>query len=207
MSAPTLYRILVPPQELVVNLVDSLAWPVTVVTLVLILRRQIGTLVSGSLRGRLIKKMRAGPVEVEWETAMAEAVDSLDTLVDPEVDGGGFQHAGSEAQDLLRLANSYPSAAVMMASARLENAIRSGLERSGNLPPDRRLAGFGQVIGDALQHGVISKEMLVAVDALRMLRNQVAHARATFDEDVTPARAAQYVLVAEALGYAIRDGE
>jgi hypothetical protein len=179
--------------EFAASLVRSLAWPVAALAAVVILR---GPLAEMLHRG--VHRVRAGPLEVEFKEELAEVRKELERspeLRDTTVEGG---EGVLLPDDLLRLAELSPRAAILEAFARVEERIRQILPDGG---PEVKLRGGAALARVAHQRGLISDETLNAVEGLAVLRNLAAHGR---DEGVDTTRALDYVALAEAVLFALR---
>lgn len=239
--------------ELAISLVGVLAWPVTVLLLGLILRAPLKALV-GSRDGRPVRRFKAGPVVVEWEQRLDGANRRLAAAyrqsgrprasaakpkkAHPEPPGASSADA---LQDLLPLAETQPTAAVMLAYQRVESALAEqtpppyygppfqAVPAAPDLPmppPPQRPSepsppqpgeapggGDGSypatragVTGDppalpAYPYAAVPMELKSTVDDLRDLRDAVAQG---YEKSVSPARAAQYVGVAEGVLQALQ---
>src|SRR5271165_5108819 len=97
----------------IASLVRSLAWPAAVVAIVLVLRRP---LVAALNRG--VRRLRAGPIEVEFDEELAEVRQELAQA--PELREAPEASGQSLDEELARLTEVSPRAAVMEAFARIE---------------------------------------------------------------------------------------
>jgi hypothetical protein len=179
-----------------IRAIATLAWPVFVLTAVLVFRRRLASVLSpvGPLR-----RARAGPtgLELEWERQRAEAE------VEVEAAGGTPQQAPRDlAEDLAAVANALPSAAIMEAHARVEAELREMLEEAGVPAADLRRGGAARLARLAATRGLISDEAVRAVEGIGVLRNLAAHGRAG---DLTAEQALDYLVLADSVLYAIRN--
>jgi hypothetical protein len=178
----------------VASLVGSLAWPSAVVVVVAVLRRPIGAAL-----GRL-SKAKVGPVEAEFDLELAEVRRELAQA--PEV----ARHGGepvvpmlSLPEELTRLAEVSPRAAVLEAFARIESRLDQLLTGAG-------VASTGAQGGVALarlahRHQLISDQSLNAVEGLAVMRNLAAHSPV---DDISVERARDYLALADAMLYPLR---
>lgn len=91
-----------------------MAWPIGVVVVVIVLRQPIGAAFS-----RGVRRLRAGPVEVEFDQELAEVREELSRS--PELATAERQvPSPSLAEELARLAEVSPRSAVLEAFARIE---------------------------------------------------------------------------------------
>ena len=176
----------------IASLVHSLAWPAGVVAVVIVLRRPIGVAL-----GRGVRRVRAGPVEVEFDQELAEVRQELrqsPELASVEVPA---LHA-SLSEELARLAEVSPRAAVLEAFARIEARLAELLNGAGvevRPPQGRALALL------AHNRELISDETRSAVDGLSVLRNLAAHST---EDNIGAKRARDYLALADAVLYAMR---
>jgi hypothetical protein len=178
----------------VASLVHSLAWPVAIAVAVIVLRRPIGVAFS-----RGVRRLRAGPVEVEFDQELAEVREELRRS--PELAAAAPPSLSvSLAEELARLAEVSPRAAVLEAFARIEARLVELLDGAG-------VESFRAVGGTALarlahRHKLVSDETLTAVEGLSVLRNLAAHSPT---DDIGADRARDYLALADAVLYALRE--
>jgi hypothetical protein len=178
----------------IASLVRSLAWPAAVAVVVLVLRRPIGIAL-----GRGVRRLRAGPVEVEFDQELAEVREELRRS--PELASSELPEPSASLRDeLARLAEVSPRSAVMEASARIEARLVELLESAGIGPPGKR-ATWVTLIELARSHGLISDETQAAMAGLRSLRNLAAHSAT---DEIGADRAYDYLALADAVMYALR---
>ena len=103
-------------------LVASLSWPVAVIILALAFREPIGRMVE-----RLPKRVKAGPIEVEWPEIATEARVALATSPEAERAAGGE----SLTDRLAPIADKAPEAAILAAYGEVERALRVKFEKAG----------------------------------------------------------------------------
>jgi hypothetical protein len=177
----------------IASLVNSLAWPASVVVVVTVLRRPIGAALN-----RGIRRLRAGPVEVEFDQELAEVRQEL--RQSPELAAAEVPAKdASLSEELARLAEVSPRAAVLEAFARIETRLVEVIEEAGAQPAS---AVGGQALARlAHRQGLISDETLSAVDGLSVLRNLAAH---NPNDDIGVSRARDYIALADAVLFALR---
>jgi hypothetical protein len=174
----------------IASLVHSLAWPAAVAVAVIVLRRPIGAAL-----GRGVRRLRAGPVEVEFDQELAEVREELRRSPELTAEPSALGNLGEE---LARLAELSPRAAVLEAYIRIEVRLTELLADTGMDVP--RLTGR-QLARLARNQGLISDETLAAIDGLSVLRNLAAHTPA---DDIGAKRARDYLALADAVLYAMR---
>ena len=178
----------------VASLVHSLAWPGGVVAIVTILRRPLGSALN-----RGIRRLKAGPVEVEFDEELEEVRQELSKSPDLADADMPALDRNSLSDDLGRLADASPRAAVLEAFARVEGRLAELLTDSPTTPP--RYQGARHMARLAHEQHLISDETLAAVEGLAVLRNLAAHSPR---DDIGIDRARDYLALADAVLFALR---
>ena len=177
------------PLAFVASLVSSLAWPAVVVIALVVYREPIGRMVE-----RLPKRVKAGPIEVEWPELATGARVALATA--SEVNGVASE--GSLTERLADVANKEPAAAIMAAWSEIENVLRSKIGDIGVRQPISAGMMLARLVHD---RGLISDASLQAIEGLARLRNLAVHGRS---EEVDREKALDYLTLADATLYAIK---
>jgi hypothetical protein len=173
-------------QEFVAAIVDAIAWPVVVLTGIVLFRSAI----ASALRGDL-KRLRFGPVEAEWERRIAEARDQVPEEVQETAEAGV---AGSLTDELSEVARIAPAAAVVEAYARVERTLRRlGRKRGVLLHPGGQYVSAWRMAKILHEANEISDQVLYSIEDLTTLRNLAAHGEAG---DLDEKRALDYVELA-----------
>jgi hypothetical protein len=102
-------------EQFIASLVHSLAWPGAVVGVAVLFRQQVGDLLSGSLR-----KLKAGPIEFEFDRIISSVEAELTSQVGTELPR---PHGTSLVDDLGPVALASPGPAVLEAYSRLEREL------------------------------------------------------------------------------------
>jgi hypothetical protein len=177
----------------IASLVHSLAWPAGIVVVVIVLRQPIGTAFS-----RGVRRLRAGPVEVEFDQVSAEVRQELSRS--PELVAAEPQVLPSSlSEELARLAEVSPRSAVLEAFARIEARLVALLD-SGDVESYRTVGGRA-LARLARDQELISDETLTAVEGLAVLRNLAAHSPT---DEIGADRARDYLALADAVLFALR---
>lgn len=178
----------------VMRAIASLAWPILVLVVVLLFRTQITSLLSGGVR-----RLRAGPFEMEWDRQVSEVEAEVDTRALPQPQPmQGEQHV---SEDLRLVAERAPHAAVMEAYALLEERLRVIVAEAGlQTEPGVRLGAvrLARIAGKA---GLISEEDVRAVQGVAVLRNMAAHR--TGGTEITVEQAVEYLALIDGILYAL----
>ncbi len=170
--------------EFIAALVKALAWPVVVVVVVLLFRRQLAKLL-----GQPLRSLRAGPLEANWDLQAAELRTELADSTSPGPDG-----SSGATTDLAPLAATAPVAAVLQAFSRIEDRLHELLADE----PGRGSAL--QLARRASDLRLISPEAVRAVEGAAVLRNLVAHGGPT---DLDEPRARDYLALVDAVLFAL----
>jgi hypothetical protein len=145
-------------QAFVASRVQSLAWPAGVVAAVVVLRKPIGIVL-----GQGVRRVKAGPVEVEFDRIEAEVREELarspelaDTQAPAPVGSLGL------SEELSRLAEVEPRVAVITGFGRIEERLTEMVAG-----PDVPLyQTFRSLVRLARQRDLISDETLAAIEGL-----------------------------------------
>jgi hypothetical protein len=192
--------------QLIASLASSLAWPIIVIAILVFVwakRDVIGNLFNSRTiaQGRTLRRVRAGPVELEWEQLIETTAEKV-----PEATAPISTPGKSIGQELAAIANSVPTAAVLEAFARLERCLRELYDKvrdeyestlSGRYPPRPGVIRMASVL---VASGLIPEEIQAAILNLNRLRNEAAHR--VGGADITTEQAYDYLeLVDRILGY------
>jgi hypothetical protein len=185
--------------ELVASLVSSLSWPAMAATLLIVFRHQLRHLVTAVLQGRRLKRVAAGPFELEWEEGLAAAGSQVVEVLEESGATAEPEERAPAANALEALFTVSPRAAIIDAARQLEDSLVHALtQRGARVPPH---SGFGWLLQEGVRVGVLPEELVKPLGVLRRLRNDAVHGERF---DVTPAHAALYVAVASTAVAAIR---
>jgi hypothetical protein len=204
--------------QLAASLVASLAWPVFILGAIVaawIKRREIIDLVGSNgaiAEGRKLKRLKAGPIELEWEALIASTAEQVNramrvtstrtegtearpserpVIADRNDTGAGGTGISPDA--ILPISSSVPTAAILEEFARIESRLRYILSRAGKHPSPRDTAVA--LSERALEAGLITPELSNAIKGLAGLRNEAAHR--VGQADISTEQARQYLDLAE----------
>ncbi|WGW11856.1 hypothetical protein LWF01_17475 [Saxibacter everestensis] len=178
--------------EFTASLVGSLAWPLVVLAVATLFRRQLATLLA-----RPFTTLKAGPLEVVWSQEVAEIEANLG---EPALEETRRLDSARPSEQLAEIARIAPAAAVLQAFAQVEAQLRQLLIDAG-LATGRGSAT--QLVRRAHEAGLVQVETVKAVEGIAMLRNLAAHGHETgLDE----ARALDYLALTDAVSYALTQG-
>lgn len=182
-------------KELVASLVGSLAWPTSAAVIALLFRRQVASLLEGPLR-----RLKAGPIELEWPEAVAELAESV--IVD---EPSRSVEIDAEIEHAKKLAEEAPAVAVGKAFGLVERRLRAIAAESAKDPPTEGESAVALAIR-LRERGLVSTEDINAIRGVATLRNLAVHGPGG---QTTVQRAQEYVVLVEAVLYALsrRPGE
>jgi hypothetical protein len=189
--------------QFIASLVSSLAWPAVVVTILVVFRRQFGTMLER------LSRFKLGPggqdAESDWERTEDTVRQSLSAarqaLGTGRTPGGG---PTSPAPGRLRPGPTAAGDSLLTLVddrwAALESELRNVIRPSGSLG-EGELAGahFDGLLDIALRSGLLNAATVRSLDGLRHLRNL---ARA--DGHLTPRQAQDFAVLADAVSYSMR---
>jgi len=176
--------------EFISRMTGSLAWPLAAVIGILIFRRPIKDLLTRAP----LKRLKAGPFEVEIDRSLAEAETTLEAsgVTPPPVTESSIR------QELATEAVRAPAVAILEAHHAVERELRD-LVVSLDVPVSDSASAV-RLARLAAERGAISEQSARAVEAITVLRNLVAHGGA---RDVTNEQAEEYLAYADAVLFAI----
>jgi hypothetical protein len=166
------------------SVVGSVAWPVTVLAVVLILRKELVALLP------FLRRLKAGPVEAEFERQVKELKNEVAQALPEEL-----PQALEGRERLLKLAEISPRAAILEAWQGVEFAARRVATHYGGSPvPDVRSPS--RLTKELAKLSQVSVDDLALIQDLRGLRNQATHS-----PDFSPSyeAVANYIQLASAL--------
>jgi hypothetical protein len=158
----------------VAKLAEALAWPIVVLVLGLMFRLKLLEIIP------TLRKLKAGPVEAEFELAAKQALANAEETKIRGVDEASVSAVKTEAHSgqviaRLREARGDPAGAILEGWAKLDGELfRLGLQVGVVVDP---LENTGKVYNAVMSSGVLPAQTMCLVRELRDLRNQVAHVR------------------------------
>jgi hypothetical protein len=152
--------------DLAVQLIVGIAWPVTVLILVIVFRRDLANAVAK------ITKLRYKDFEAEFQTTLRELESQRPAeLALPAATSARGRSLLDRRKEISSLTAASPRAAVMEAWVELERAILDAARRA-EVPVEK---GVGTAIRLLSLRRVVSSEYAGAVERVRRLRNLAAH--------------------------------
>ena len=184
--------------QFISSVISSVAWPITAVIAVAVLRQPLASLLRGPMR-----RLKVGPVEAEWDPVAREVRRELEVggeSVPLERTGGVASKVTLPPlpEELGRLATVSPETAVLEGYRRVEQELRAILAVAGyGVDEPATASGLARI---AEERGYITRETRDAVDGLSVLRNMAAHGQL----DVDTARALEFTALSDGVLYSLR---
>lgn len=179
------------------RLIDNLlSWPVLILVIVLIFRRQIAGLI-GRIRSYegLGQKLTFGDQLAETEDSVDAAVESIASS--PDGTDAPTRPALDSADPLAREAEENPSFAVIQGWEGLSRSLQ-GLITTALGPGRGTPKSIPRATRELERAGIVNDRFVQAVEELRQLRNKVAHGQ----HNPSPGEAVAYVASARELSRA-----
>lgn len=171
--------------DLIIRLFEILIWPIVVVVLAILFRRNISELITR------VQRIKGEKWEIEIRDQIAQASETAKELL-PEIVNVETKKAITEI-NIQELAKTFPSAAVFEAWKLVEKAAKELIERKG-YKHDYNIDTPYKLIEDSLIKGHLAdKQTGMLFHDLRQLRNKLAHSQGF---TVSPDLASQYVELA-----------
>lgn len=168
------------------KLVESLAWPVAGVVLGLIFRKKLIELIP------LLRRVKAGPLEAEFEIATKQVLASTTELVTkenvPDIPNVENNPSPDKTAAKILIARSEPTATIIEGWSALDGELHK-LGRQIGIVVDP-LQSELKIYREIMDSDVLPSGTRQLVQDLRQLRNQVAHAKVI----PTPDSAQDYLL-------------
>jgi hypothetical protein len=180
----------------IASLVGSLAWPAVILIVALVFRKTLRAALA-----RPLKRVKAGPFEAEWDDKVARAfVDLAESPESSEAPPAADKPVSSRLQSVARQS---PRAAVMAASAEIEEALRRRLAVRGLAEAERRPMSARQLSVLAEEHELISPQTADAIRGATVLRNLAAHGP---ENEIDEQKAVEFLALADAILFALKTG-
>jgi hypothetical protein len=184
--------------ELVVRIVEALAWPVMALAGVVLLRKPIAAWLERDPPSRV----KAGPLELEWDRVAAKTEEAVKAELDGHLP---TSTAGDNmpriAEELAPAVEQTPFVAIEEAYVTLERELRQTVGSVEGVDTlIMRPVGLARLGG---RLGRINPDVIKTVEGLSVMRNLAAHGRGP---EITSERAREYVTLVDAALNALRSG-
>lgn len=153
--------------EFTTTLVKELAWPVTVLIIVFLLREDIAKLVPQ------LRKVKAGPVEAEFEKEVRELAEISEKSIVASHEQADF----ASHEFLAQLAELHPRSAILESWVRVEAAARATLASNSTSVTSPSYIPASKLAEPLVERSILSPADVTLFHEIRRLRNEVAHAQ------------------------------
>ena len=171
--------------QFIASLIGSLAWPIVVLVVALLFRTKIIEILSPTMR-----RLKAGPFEVEWDRTIAEAEQDL-AVEGPVSAEDALKATGPISRSHLDLALRDPAFAISLASRDVETILFRYLSRT--IPKDQLRGKHSRLVQIGIDQGAFPEDIVRALQYLARLQNMSSHAR----DDLTAENAVEYLMLAD----------
>lgn len=175
---------------------SSLAWPIAILMLVLILRKPVENLLLD------LKRFRYGDMEIDFSKEVRELEAKAHTaglkLPKPTERKVSKQNSVQILADAERLVADFPEPAVGLAWTALENELMQGVMRLAISPDYTPYNSSFKNIELLQDQGYLDKETRALLDRMRNLRNAAVHPN-RYVVQITADEAQEYIVLAKAI--------
>ncbi|MGE0357193.1 MAG: hypothetical protein AB7P08_09785 [Burkholderiales bacterium] len=181
------------------KIIEALAWPIVVLILGLVFREKLHDLLAA------VRKLKAGPVEAEFEMAAKQAranaaeASAIEATKTQESSPGSQETSEQKVVEKLLNARSDPAGTILVGWATVDGELfRLGRQMGLLVDPLENTAKVYQAV---ISSNVLPAGTVRLVKELRELRNSVAHVKVT----PTPDSAQDYLLAVDRVVALIRN--
>ena len=181
--------------EFFASLISSLAWPITLLLAVFLLRGYLSTLFP------FIERLKYKDFEIEFRKSLQELTEKSREAL-PAIQAVEMEAAGISRDRLYSLTEISPRSAILEAWLQVESAAAAALQASEPTFASKPMAPLR--LGEALnRRQIINRAQLEIFNRLRDLRNKAVHVG---DAVFKPDEVAEYIELATSLSSQIRRG-
>lgn len=155
--------------QFISDLVGSLAWPVVVIILVVLLRKEINELLA------TLTRLKIKDVEMDFQRLTKSAGKLPPSLPSPDLTATDRAIYESLEDQILKVSESAPSAAILLAWASVEIAMSSAVARMAISPEPPEYRSAVHNLEQLQRFAGLPQEVVNTISEMRTLRNKVAH--------------------------------
>lgn len=149
-----------------IELLEILAWPITTLIIFFSAKDNFLSLLPN------IKKLKAGPIEAEFENEIKQVINEHWEL--PKIESS--PNASSQNDQFLEIAKINPRLSIIDAWQQIEFSLKkAALQRFGGYSPPPNVSSPISLIRDLAREDFLSKDDVTLLNELRGLRNQATH--------------------------------
>jgi len=172
--------------EFAIRLIEAIAWPGAILVMVFSFRGELRKILP------LLRRLKAGPIEAEFEEAVLEAKEEAELLTH---DPGEIEVLDRKVEPLLKLAEINPRSAILEAWLGVESALKRAAFQHAGSPLPSATSPIQQIrVLD--RDDLLSPVDVALFHDLRGLRNQAVHVS---DLQLTRKAARNYIELAAKL--------
>lgn len=190
--------------EFVARAIDSLAWPLIVLTLALIFRSSLSRVIEGvAARMPQLRSLDAAGFKAEFAAETGQALEKAKRAPEAAHDHTGRRQDQQEAragastdqalERALALAATYPRVAIIEAFVHLENRVMDRATEAGWDAGRGRVRSFTAAMQYLASSRHLSTNLVAAAQDLRRLRNDAVHRP---DFSISESAAEEFVITA-----------
>ena len=152
------------------EIASHLAWPVTVLILAILLRKHLGDLLSS------ITRLKFRDLEMDFKR-LADSAEMLPEAEAPRkpLSEPNLTFFTSFEKQVMDIATSAPSAAILLAWTGVETAMASAVSRMSISPDPPSMRSPGHTLDSLRRFAGLPNEVGHMINEMRILRNKVAH--------------------------------
>ncbi len=170
------------------SIIQSLAWPISIILIIIILRKPISELVKG------INKVKYQDLEIDF----GKKLDNIDVKISKnnKIKITKKYSKSEEVEEIETIALISPKSAIIMAWTLVEKEIQEAINRlaiSPDYPPYNSSLKNIELLKD---NNLIDNETINAIEEMRKLRNIAAHA-VDYEKKITSTEAIKYYGIAQ----------
>ena len=157
--------------EFISSIISSLAWPAIVLIIVFILKNPLSKILIS------LTKFRYKDLEMEFERLKSSAKDLPETIESKTIPESERIIYSSLEEQITDIAPRSPEGAILIAWSTIEAAVSSAVMRLAISPEPPSYRSVIHNIENLKKYTDIDNTVFAILDDLRVVRNQVAHAR------------------------------
>lgn len=182
--------------QFLATVINSLAWPLTTVALVYVLREPVSRILT------TLTRLKYNDLELDFGRELKQIEDKakdIEILPAPSAKSvGGPKDPHELLEEAERLAPDFPEPAVAVAWSAIEDGLWKAVERLTNTATFRGQPA-SKTIEVLLQRKAIDREMIEVLNRMRNLRNEAVHGRWNAFGGVTADEAREFIALARSI--------
>jgi hypothetical protein len=181
--------------QFIANVITALAWPATVLALVLLLRRPLGQILL------TLTKLKYKDLELAFGRELKqieEQARAVEVLPSPQANiVGGPKEPAELLAEAEQLAAEFPEPAVSVAWSAVEDQLAQAAERIAGVPARRKPTSHS--LNLLLQNNAIDRATVNVLKRMMNLRNEAVHERWNAFGGISSAEAREFIALARGI--------